>query len=180
MIISEKPLLVFVDYLQILSADSSDSSQNDRKTKTDVAVTTLKSPSIPSYKSIRKKRRPRPMYFSWSLPEEGHNVQLQRNCILPAVLCLYSADKSLPYGIVFMIIPHHILNSQFNTKTSASRLFITIEDILGFHHWSWCRNSEKPHSSCSSLSILPFNIRACERQRMSVLINRFRAKKTPL
>ena len=42
MIISEKPLLVFVDYLQILSADSSDSSQNDRKTKTDVAVTTLK------------------------------------------------------------------------------------------------------------------------------------------
>ena len=35
-------VVVFVDYLQILKADQDDRSQTDRKTKTDVAVTTLK------------------------------------------------------------------------------------------------------------------------------------------
>ena len=38
----ETPTVVFVDYLQILQADQSDRSQVDRKTKTDVSVTTLK------------------------------------------------------------------------------------------------------------------------------------------
>lgn len=40
---SGKPVVVFVDYLQIIRADPEDRSQSDRKTKTDVAVTTLKS-----------------------------------------------------------------------------------------------------------------------------------------
>lgn len=38
----DKPLVVFVDYLQLISADKNDSSQTDRKTKVDVAVKTLK------------------------------------------------------------------------------------------------------------------------------------------
>lgn len=42
----DKPLVVFVDYLQLISADGLDSSQNDRKTKIDVAVKTLKGLSI--------------------------------------------------------------------------------------------------------------------------------------
>lgn len=37
-----KPVVVFVDYLQILRPDKNDSSQNDRKNKLDIAVTTLK------------------------------------------------------------------------------------------------------------------------------------------
>lgn len=37
-----KPVVVFVDYLQIIKADSEDRTQSDRKTKTDVSVTTLK------------------------------------------------------------------------------------------------------------------------------------------
>lgn len=36
------PLVVFIDYLQLLSPDKNDKSQSDRKTKTDVAVKTLK------------------------------------------------------------------------------------------------------------------------------------------
>ena len=39
---TEKPVVVFVDYLQIIKADPEDRSQSDRKTKTDVTVTTLK------------------------------------------------------------------------------------------------------------------------------------------
>ncbi len=38
----DKPLVVFVDYLQLIAADEGDSSQRDRKTKVDVAVKTLK------------------------------------------------------------------------------------------------------------------------------------------
>lgn len=37
-----KPVVVFVDYLQIIKADPEDRTQADRKTKTDVSVTTLK------------------------------------------------------------------------------------------------------------------------------------------
>lgn len=37
-----KPVVVFVDYLQIIKADPEDRTQSDRKTKTDVSVTTLK------------------------------------------------------------------------------------------------------------------------------------------
>lgn len=37
-----KPVVVFIDYLQIIKADPEDRSQSDRKTKTDVTVTTLK------------------------------------------------------------------------------------------------------------------------------------------
>lgn len=37
-----RPVVVFVDYLQILKADPEDRSQSDRKTRIDVAVTTLK------------------------------------------------------------------------------------------------------------------------------------------
>lgn len=37
-----KPMVVFVDYLQIIKADPEDRTQADRKTKTDVSVTTLK------------------------------------------------------------------------------------------------------------------------------------------
>ena len=36
------PVVVFVDYLQIIKADPDDRTQADRKTKTDVSVTTLK------------------------------------------------------------------------------------------------------------------------------------------
>lgn len=36
-------IVVFVDYLQIIKADPDDRAQSDRKTKTDIAVTTLKS-----------------------------------------------------------------------------------------------------------------------------------------
>lgn len=39
---SGKPVAVFVDYLQIIKADPEDRTQSDRKTKTDVSVTTLK------------------------------------------------------------------------------------------------------------------------------------------
>lgn len=39
---SYRPLVVFVDYLQLIRAESDDRSQADRKTKTDVSVTTLK------------------------------------------------------------------------------------------------------------------------------------------
>lgn len=39
---SGKPVAVFVDYLQIVKADPEDRTQSDRKTKTDVTVTTLK------------------------------------------------------------------------------------------------------------------------------------------
>ena len=39
---SGKPVAVFVDYLQIVKADPEDRAQSDRKTKTDVTVTTLK------------------------------------------------------------------------------------------------------------------------------------------
>ena len=39
---SGKPIAVFVDYMQIIKADSEDRTQSDRKTKTDVVVTTLK------------------------------------------------------------------------------------------------------------------------------------------
>ena len=38
----EKPVVVFVDYLQIVRADPDDRSQADRKTKMDIAVLTLK------------------------------------------------------------------------------------------------------------------------------------------
>ncbi len=37
-----KPVVVFVDYLQIIRADAEDRSQVDRKTKTDICVATLK------------------------------------------------------------------------------------------------------------------------------------------
>lgn len=37
-----KPMVVFVDYLQIIKEDPEDRTQADRKTKTDVSVTTLK------------------------------------------------------------------------------------------------------------------------------------------
>ena len=40
---SGRQVVVFVDYLQIIRAEKSDRTQSDRKTKTDVAVTTLKS-----------------------------------------------------------------------------------------------------------------------------------------
>ena len=36
------PVVVFVDYMQIVKADPDDRSQTDRKTKTDIVVTTLK------------------------------------------------------------------------------------------------------------------------------------------
>ena len=39
---SNEPVVVFVDYLQLIRAESDDRSQADRKTKTDVSVTTLK------------------------------------------------------------------------------------------------------------------------------------------
>ncbi len=39
---SGNPVAVFIDYLQIIKADPEDRSQSDRKTKTDVTVTTLK------------------------------------------------------------------------------------------------------------------------------------------
>lgn len=39
---SEKPVVVFIDYMQIIKADPDDRTQSDRKTKTDVVVTTLK------------------------------------------------------------------------------------------------------------------------------------------
>lgn len=39
---SGRPVVVFVDYLQIVKADPEDRAQTDRKTKTDVTVTTLK------------------------------------------------------------------------------------------------------------------------------------------
>lgn len=39
---SGRPVAVFVDYLQIIKADPDDRTQSDRKTKTDVTVTTLK------------------------------------------------------------------------------------------------------------------------------------------
>ena len=39
---SNKPVVVFVDYLQIIRADPEDRSQADRKNKIDVSVTTLK------------------------------------------------------------------------------------------------------------------------------------------
>ena len=39
---SGKPVAVFVDYMQIIKADPDDRTQSDRKTKTDVVVTTLK------------------------------------------------------------------------------------------------------------------------------------------
>ena len=39
---SEVPLVVFVDYLQIIKADADDRAQGDRKTKMDSIVTTLK------------------------------------------------------------------------------------------------------------------------------------------
>ncbi len=38
----ERPVVVFVDYLQIIRADPEDRSQSDRKTKMDMIVTTLK------------------------------------------------------------------------------------------------------------------------------------------
>lgn len=38
----KEPVVVFVDYMQIIKADPNDRSQTDRKTKTDVVVTTLK------------------------------------------------------------------------------------------------------------------------------------------
>ena len=39
---TNQPVVVFVDYLQLIKADPADRSQSDRKTKTDVSVTTLK------------------------------------------------------------------------------------------------------------------------------------------
>lgn len=39
---AKKPVCVFIDYLQLIKADPEDRSQSDRKTKTDVCVTTLK------------------------------------------------------------------------------------------------------------------------------------------
>lgn len=39
---TKEPVVVFVDYLQIIKADPDDRSQSDRKTKIDVSVTTLK------------------------------------------------------------------------------------------------------------------------------------------
>lgn len=39
---SKNPVAVFVDYMQIIKADPEDRTQSDRKTKTDVVVTTLK------------------------------------------------------------------------------------------------------------------------------------------
>ena len=39
---SGKPVAVFVDYIQIIKADPEDRTQSDRKTKTDIVVTTLK------------------------------------------------------------------------------------------------------------------------------------------
>lgn len=38
----DRLVVVFIDYLQIIKADPTDRAQSDRKTKTDVAVTTLK------------------------------------------------------------------------------------------------------------------------------------------
>ena len=39
---NQNPVAVFVDYMQIIKADPEDRTQSDRKTKTDVVVTTLK------------------------------------------------------------------------------------------------------------------------------------------
>ncbi len=39
---SKNPVAVFIDYLQIIKPDPNDRTQSDRKTKTDVVVTTLK------------------------------------------------------------------------------------------------------------------------------------------
>jgi replicative DNA helicase len=39
---SQKPVAVFIDYMQIIKADPCDRTQSDRKTKTDIVVTTLK------------------------------------------------------------------------------------------------------------------------------------------
>jgi len=39
---TQQPVVVFVDYLQLIKADPDDRSQTDRKTKMDVCVTTLK------------------------------------------------------------------------------------------------------------------------------------------
>lgn len=64
---SGRPIVVFIDYLQLLHPDRADSAQNDRKTKIDLAVVTLK--SLASQVGM-------PVFVASSINRTGYNGQV--------------------------------------------------------------------------------------------------------